>query len=106
VAGVALADQVARIAFILTRMHAGPHGLARSLVNQWEPGPQRTLIAKACGATPEQVEMWLDGRAVPPPTQALALITALYETADPNRHGPVSLNGVRPPRFAESGAER
>ena len=85
---MAQSDDIARLTYVIMRMHQGPQGLGLPLVRRNGWLHNWGLVAKAVGATPDQVQMWLQGEATPPTGQALALLTHLYENADNTRHGP------------------
>ncbi len=71
-AGVALADNVARLTREVWRINLAL-GFAQRTGGNGDVG----RLAKAAGATPAQVRAWMAGRAQPTTAQALAVLDAL-----------------------------
>lgn len=71
-------DDIAALTQLVTRVLT-VHGLAEQ--TRLATGVSLSELAKASGATPEAVGMWLTGRATPTQRQAIAAFGLLYERA-------------------------
>ena len=71
-------DDIASLTQLVTRVLA-VHGLAEA--TRMQAGVSLSELAKASGATPEQVGMWIAGKATPTTRQSLAAVGELYARA-------------------------
>ena len=71
-------DDIAALTLLVTRVLA-VHGLAEA--TRMQAGVSLSELAKASGATPEQVGMWIAGKATPTTRQSLAAFSELYARA-------------------------